>query len=264
MFIQNLQPINLDRFAAINAIEASSRVSDKYKFIPTTQALSVLAEHGWFPVQARQAGTRIAENQGFQKHVIRLSNDRFNTELMVGEVLPQLMLTNSHSGTSAFELSAALYRKVCSNGLCVSDASLGSIRVRHIGYDDQNMSLACDDLVKALPGVLTEVESFKQLELSNDEKVAFAKAAIEMRFDGDTYSVEPSHILRPRRSADTSNDLFTTFNVVQEHIIRGGVRQTREDGSRIRSREVKNIDANLKFNRALWTLQSEMAKLKAA
>ncbi len=261
---REITAIDTSKLTSINATQPSTRVSSKYLFIPTTQALEVLADHGWMPIEARQARTRIEENNGYQKHVIRLMNDRFNKELMVGDTIPQLMLTNSHSGTSAFELSAALLRKICMNGLCVSDKTLDSIKIRHMGYQDQSMSLACESIVKALPNVLTEIEQFKAITLEQPEKEAFAKAAIEMRFDGDTYTVEPKQVLSIRRYQDREdNSLWTTYNVLQENLIKGGIRQQRKDGTRIRSRQVKNIDQDTKINRALWTLQKEMATLKA-
>src|SRR5262245_55057174 len=98
-------PIDLSKFVAINAEHAAQTVSQKYSFIPTTRALAVLQDHGWHPVQAMEARTRREDFQGFQKHAIRLANPKFNQELQVGSTIPQLLLTNSHAGSSAFELS---------------------------------------------------------------------------------------------------------------------------------------------------------------
>src|SRR3712207_3732791 len=86
--------IDLSRFEAINQVKASHAVSDKYKFIPTTRALSVLAEYGWFPVEAREARTRKEEHRGYQKHALRLANEEFNRELSVGSTIPHILLTN--------------------------------------------------------------------------------------------------------------------------------------------------------------------------
>jgi hypothetical protein len=72
-------------------------------------------------------------------------------------------------------------------------------------------------------------------------------------------------MLRPRRFADTSPDLYTTLNVVQENAIRGGLRGvSRQNGRRraVTTRAVTGIDQDVKLNRALWTLAEEMRKLK--
>ena len=57
--------------------------------------------------------------------------------------------------------------------------------------------------------------------------------------------------------------LWTTFNVVQENVIRGGIRGRTEKGSLTRTREVTGIDGDIKLNQALWKLAEEFAKLKA-
>lgn len=73
---------DISKYASVVADRAASTVSEKYRFIPTTQALTVLADYGWMPVQAKQANTRIAEKQGFQKHALRLVNANLNRELV--------------------------------------------------------------------------------------------------------------------------------------------------------------------------------------
>jgi hypothetical protein len=75
--------------------------------------------------------------------------------------------------------------------------------------------------------------------------------------------VTTEQVLRPRRSADTAPDLWTTFNAVQENILRGGLLARNAQGSRTRTREIRGIDQNVKLNRALWMLAEEMRHIKA-
>jgi hypothetical protein len=62
------------------------------------------------------------------------------------------------------------------------------------------------------------------------------------------------------------SDLFTVFNVVQENTVKGGIaglaRNSQGYLNRIRTREVKGIDQNIKLNKALWTLAEKMMALK--
>jgi hypothetical protein len=256
------KPIDITKYEAVVASQASSKVSGRYKFIPTTRALSVLADYGWFPVAASQANTRVEENQGFQKHAIRLASDKFNRELSVGSTIPQILLTNSHAGSAAFNISMALFEKVCLNGLCVARGASFEMRVLHSGYADLDMENAVKTIAQQFPATLTQVEQFKQIPLTQTERLAFARSAIELRFDGDKYSVSPDEVLRSHRREEQLPTLWNTYNVVQEKVIRGGVNQRRIDNSRIRSREIKNIGENIKLNRALWTLTEKMAELK--
>lgn len=263
-------PIDLSRFGAINADHAATTVSNKYAFIPTTRALTVLADHGWHPVQAMEARTRKEELDGFQKHAIRLASPKFNLELAVGSTVPQLLLTNSHAGTSAFELSLALFEKVCSNGLVVARGNLDQIRVTHRGYADQLMENALLDLIPEIAPTLQLTDEYKHLYLTEGERQAFAAAAIELRWNGEEFAVDPTRLLLPRRSAEREPTIWNAYNVAQEGIIRGGIPQrdvragSKTYGRQTRSRKVAGLDENIRLNRALWRLTEEMAKLKGS
>lgn len=263
------QPIDLSKFKAVNAEHAAQTVSSKYAFIPTTRALAVLADHGWQPIQAIEARTRKAELNGFQKHAIRLTNTQFNQELMVGSTIPQILLTNSHAGTAAFELSLALFEKVCSNGLIVSRGTTEHVRVTHRGYADEAMESALLSVIPGIKPVLQLTDEFKRMQLTEAERKAFATAAIELRWNGEEFAVDPLSVIRPRRSAESSPTLWNTYNVAQEAIIRGGVMQrdvrngSKTYGRSTRSRKIGGLDENIRLNRALWRLTEEMAKLKS-
>lgn len=256
--------INLERFESINQIQAAPTVSSKYKFIPTTTALSVLAEMGWFPTKAMESKTRLVAKQGFQKHAIALSNPELNKQLSVGsKVNPQILLTNSHAGSSSFKLQLAMHVFLCSNGLVRASNVLDDIKVRHMGYEDFKLADATEKLALGVPDMMEEMEKDQAIILSPEERNAFAKAAIELRFDGDKYAVNPSDLLYTWRQEEKIPTLWNTFQVIQEKVIKGNVRQRKTDGSSMRSRAVKSIDENIKLNKALWTLKNEMAALKA-
>lgn len=87
--------------------------------------------------------------------------------------------------------------------------------------------------------------------------------------DGEvTTNVLPTQLLGVRRTGDAANDLWTTFNRVQENTIRGGLTSVGMDAAaRIRrrtTREIKGIDQHTALNRALWTLAEAMAGHKRA
>src|SRR3954464_15068550 len=84
--------MNLESYPTLSQSRPHERTSDRYAFIPTTRALGVLADRGWFPARVQEAGTRDAANKGFQKHVVRLRE----REVSVGEEFPEIVLINSH------------------------------------------------------------------------------------------------------------------------------------------------------------------------
>lgn len=249
--------INLENFKSVNAQHASVAVSEKYSFIPTTRVLNVLSDHGWFPVKASEARTRVEGKQGFQKHMLRLRNTTQKFE--VGDYLPEIVLINSHCGASSFKLMAGIFRLICSNGAIVGD-TFESFSIRHMGYTDQAVSDAIDGIVEVLPATHTQIEGWRRLELDPPEIKAYAESVVELL---DTNAeIRPDTMIQARRYADNGNDLWTVFNRAQENIIRGGMRQRNESGRVSRRRAVTSIDKNVSLNRALWSLTEKMAALK--
>jgi hypothetical protein len=254
-------PLDVSAFATVTALQPAQSVSDKYRFIPTTKPLEILADYGWFPVAVNEANTRVEGKQGFQKHLVRLAHQDFNREMAVGGTIPQLILTNDHSGNAAFEFLVGLFEKVCSNQLCVSRGDAGRLRVLHRGYADSQVEDSLKAIMGELPGVLGSVDRFKTLELNRDQQEAYATAAVELRWDGEAFAVDPARVLDRRHYQQKPPTLWNTFNAVQENIIRGGVRQVSSDGKRSRARAVKSLNEDVRLNKALWTLTERMATL---
>lgn len=256
---------------SIFAMDKHESRSDRYTYIPTVDVLNGLTREGFSPVAVRQSRARDADKREFTKHMIRLRRDG-DAYRGVGDTLPEIVLVNSHDGTSSYQLNAGLFRLVCLNGMVVSDATFASVRVPHKG----------DVVSKVIEGAYTVInESVKALEaprkwsaitLRADEREVFAEAAHTMRFaDAEgvvSTPIKPAQLLSPRRSADTNRDLWTTFNVVQENTLRGGLRGYGRDANqrmrRVSTREVTGIDQDVKLNKALWVLAERMAALKAA
>ena len=104
------------------------------------------------------------------------------------------------------------------------------------------------------------------LTLNSFEQHALATAALELRYDTATAPapVTASQILEPRRYADNKNDLWTSFNRVQENLIRGGQTGRNKQGKRTKTRAITGMDQDVKLNRALWVLSNELRRQIAA
>src|SRR4051794_12094622 len=102
-----------------------SNMSDRYGFVPTVAVLGMLAGEGFYPVRAAQSKTRIEGKSDFTKHMIRFRHLDYLKPSQVGQELPELVLTNSHDGTSGYQLAAGIFRLVCSNGMVVQSSDFG-------------------------------------------------------------------------------------------------------------------------------------------
>ena len=74
--------------------------------------------------------------------------------------------------------------------------------------------------------------------------------------------VTAEQLIEARRPEDIGHSLWTTFQRVQENVIRGGQPGRSAQGRRLQTRPVGSIDRGVSLNRALWMLAEEMRKLK--
>lgn len=248
---------------AVFANHASVKTSDRYKFIPTIQVVDILRNQGWSPVQAFESRVRNEDRQGFQKHSVRFAK-LDDTALIVGDTRPEILLTTAHDGTAKFDFHAALFRLICSNGMVVADTTFEKIGVKHVGFAESDVIDATFSIVKDVPKIAEAVESFRMIDLNSDEQLAFADAALQLRWaDTGTAPVTADKLLGARRYDDKGTDLWKTFNVVQENLIKGGPRGAYQYGQRRKSvRKVTSINEDVRLNKALWSLTEKMAEIK--
>ena len=274
MMSQNFISLTRDQLRrdvpAIFAEHGSHKTSARYSHISTLEVVDALEREGYLPVKAMQSRSRIEENKGFAKHLIRFRH--VNAIATVGSGLfPELVLTNSHDGLSSYKLQNGLYRLVCSNGM-VAGKTFNEVRVKHQGDIVGNVIEGTYTVMGESEKLIDASQRMGSVQLSQDEQKAFARAVHEIYFDGNesplVQAIEPEKFLRVRRTADRAEDLFTVFNRAQENAIRGGLSGYYQDPKRgyvrTTTREIKSIDKNTALNRALWTLAEEMAKLKGA
>jgi hypothetical protein len=236
--------------------------SARYAYVPTIGVIEGLRAEGFLPVKALQSRSRDMGKAGHAKHMIR-----FRREDQLGaEEAREVILVNSHDGSSAYQMNAGIFRLVCSNGLCVGNEDIKQ-SVRHSGDVKSEIIDCAYRIIGQFDQVTDEIESMKSARLAQPLMLAFAAAAIEARFDGDEKPVTAEQVLRPRRHADIGDDAWSVLNRIQENVIKGGLHGATRDANgrmqRRRTREVAGIDQNNMLNRALWKLATEVAKIAA-
>lgn len=245
---------------SIFATSGSDHVSSRYGFIPTIDVVRGLGKSGFHPVMALQCKPRLKERTEFQKHILRFRHESSVTE---NGIIPEIVMVNSHDGTSSYQLRAGIYRLVCANGMIVGD-EMFCRRVKHSGPVIEKVVEAANDLIEVVPISVRTVKEWEAIPLSIEHKIAFAEAASTLKWEDGECPVDPTDLFRAKRTEDRKNDLWTTFNVIQENMIRGKVGYRTEDGRRASTRGVNSIHENVRLNTALWTLTEKMATLLKA
>jgi hypothetical protein len=255
-------PLTNDQIAyyapSVVADGAHESRGDRYTFIPTIAVIDGLRREGFQPFEVQQTRVRDISKREHTKHMVRLRHaDAAASDGEVGEII----LLNSHDGSSSYQLLSGFFRFVCNNGLIAGDVT-NDIRVRHSGNVVDNVIEGATRILDDLQIAQERVETFKSITLAPEEQTLFANAALSLRWDADSTPVTADRVLIPNRWDDRKNDLWTTFNRVQESLVKGGVHGRGKTGRRLTTRAVAGVNENVKLNRALWSLADGMANLK--
>lgn len=241
--------------AAKHTTTAAPDLSPKYSVIQTTKVYELLADYGFREDKYRQSRERNREREAFSKHVSILQRDQdcdqhggFN-----------LLLVNSHNGTSSLHLEAGYFRVLCENQLGHGD--LG-IKVRHTGD-------VLAKLERAIPQVLAQMEDFKQLQamlqgrtLSNEQAIALIEKALELR--GLPSTTHNRGTFSYTRRNEGERNAWMQYNVIQENMVRGGMQVHAEDKDGLcvfrKLRALSSADRLLNANRELTATVRELCR----
>jgi len=235
-------------------------VSRKYTFVPTAELVSGLREHNWVPVEVEEQRIRKENRRGFQKHLIRFR--RVEQMETLDEWNVELVLLNSHDTGCAYQLHAGIFRRICSNGLVLSQDSFEAIRFRHAGSVTGEVVQASFRLIDYVPKVGELVNRFRARALEAGESMALAQHALVMRYGTlDAAPVDADTLMKARRPEDEGTDLWRSTNRLQENLIRGGVSDFHRDRrGKLRSvRALRGIDSKISLNKGLWSLAERLA-----
>jgi hypothetical protein len=241
--------INPRQYATVTATTPACTVGSKYSMASTAQVLQVFEGHGWLPVGYNEKKAKVEHRVGKQAHAVLLAHR--NPGMQDGATLPRILLKNSHDGTGSLQLLSGLYERICANGLIVG-ASAADVRITHRSITEEKLISGISQTVESLNRAIGLVERMRAVRLDREQQLQLASRTIEMLWDGEQYSLNPSALLYNWRKEQQEPTLWNTFNTIQERVIRGGVRRLRADGSRSTTRAITAIDSNVKANRTIW------------
>lgn len=244
--------------------------SDRYGQVSTLDAMSVLRERGYVPVQAAQKKARKKSSSEFAQHLVTFTHlDNINNT----KDRPEIVLYNSHDGLSSLKLFGGWFRFICSNGVVAGEGF--EYKMRHIKTNMDFFQGMLDDVITKLPLVARRIEQMKSVYDFDHER--FSLDAAQLRWGlvdeaADRLGEHPEGVyttkqtakslLRVRRVDDNKDDLWTTFNRAQEALIRGGgnvvsFSERNPFGKWRKARPINSVQESLRVNRSLWDIAED-------
>ena len=241
--------------------------SERYSYLPTIDVLRGLRKEGFEPFMVAQGQSRIEGKTEYTKHMVRM---RHAGQVSTKPEANEIILINSHDGASSYQLLAGAFRFVCCNGLVIGDV-VEDIRIPHRGNIQGEVIDGAFRVLDEFETVEASTEAMKALPLDPREEIAFATAALALRFGERNVEEAGGHRPAPvtaeqlneaRRIEDVGHNLWATFQRVSENVMRGGQPGRTVQGRRMHTRPVAAIERSVSLNRALWMLAEEMRKIQ--
>lgn len=238
--------------------------SERYTYIPTIDVLRGLRKEGFEPFMVAQSKSRTEGKAEYTKHMIRM---RHASVVGAKPEANEIILINSHDGASSYSMLAGQFRFVCCNGLVVGNV-VNDIKIPHKGDIQGEVIEGAFRVLQDFEEVDAAADRLKSVTLNRDEEMAFANAALALRYGDRGEGLAPApvtaeQLTQARRPEDWGNSLWSSFQRIQENSTKGGLPGRTALGRPLRTRPVASIDRSVSLNRALWVLAEEMRKLKA-
>jgi hypothetical protein len=239
--------------ATLPATQHPTKVTeDKYMFLDTRRVVQDMADLGYEATGFRRArGRTIDANYGL--HEVEFMKPEFRQ--INGHEAPRVLFMNSYDGTRKARFAAGIIRFACLNGMILGDLD-ANLTFLHMGNYEDELMAQMKVIAAKTPKVFDMIETFRQINFDDELYMEMAREALDIRYpDPETaLLIDPATMLMPRRQADHARDLYTTFNVLQENVMRGGVPGINPAREVRLSQPVTNIERSNTINRELWKL----------
>jgi hypothetical protein len=258
-----------ESYPSLFATTHDGKRSDRYSFVSTAQIIENMYNAGMGITSIRAPKSRISDPE-HNKHEISFASlddslnftdprirviNHGNYHLDSAIVRPELRIINSSNGSCSFQVFAGLMAQICANGLVIMIGDIGSFALKHLNFNPEDAYKLVDQFQARIPQLAQTCQTWGDIQLSDLQRSEFASQARNIRWEDKHF--DPQLLLNPRRAEDTNKDLWTTYNVVQENVLRGGFRPDAQvkSGRKARmAREIQHIGKSNEINEKLWTL----------
>lgn len=246
-------------------------VSKQYGFVNTQELINVCISQG-FELNRTRIARASQERQGFQKHALYFRHP----SLKIGDDFVEVVIINSHDRSSAVQFHLGIFRVVCENGL-VTGNSFFNAKVYHTGKTLQQQVIeALQGAIEAAPQVQTMINRMSNTWLSYNTELLYAHRMAKhlQDFFKDGRLIDINSLLTVERQSDSQSNLWTIFNRVQEHALRGGYKYIAQvinhennqlvQRRSMKARSIKAIQTDIKLNKMLFdTTQAFLEEIEA-
>jgi hypothetical protein len=171
----------------------------------------------------------------------------------------ELIIMNSHDGSSPLRVEIGIFRQVCTNGLCVKMKDLGEIIIRHMGTPQEAAFQIVKEMAAQLPQVINAHAALTKRILSEEETIEFAMKAAQVRWNREFTPEDAKILLEVARPEDAGMNMWEILNRVQEKVVNGGIKLT---GMKRHAKAIIRGAEDVRVNGELFKIASEYCEFE--
>ena len=208
--------VTQQQLATLHNEVPATNTSDKYSLVKTIDVVNLLKERNFTVSDYQESRVRKEEKKNKMKHYVRMKIDTDGT------FDREIVIMNSHDGSSSLKLNFGGFRMVCNNQLVFGDKLLPTEKIYHSMRDPWERIHNYIDL--AMSKLEEEADIRKRMEhrwMAAWQIEEFAHKAMQLREDDISKVLDYNSLTIARRPEDVGHDVFKVYNRIQENLIRG-------------------------------------------
>ena len=239
-------------------------LTSAYTHINTATILRSLEDEGWLPyygkgshayVQRRNVnGLASGRSEDTGKHSVCLRHVDFNKELVKGDTIGQIHISNAHDGLGKIKFMGGTWCLWCSNGAMRMDSGY-SIGMKHRNLNIDDIVNVFLSLSRNLASLMDRVDLLKSVSLTYKQQIELARRALPARGWEDK-EVNLDRLIRPEFHQQESATLWNTFQNIQRAFMGNAIINV----DKRKVKELKRFEAIAKVNDGLWQVVEGFAQ----
>jgi hypothetical protein len=194
------------------------------KFVPLQPShyADVLNRYGYKLVSLKSGHAR---NPDRAAHQTTIATYQKETPMAVGDVFARITLKIPHLYGAA-EIFNAFLRLACLNGAAIRLSGTDRLKVRHTGDALSQFETGIAAVVSQTDAMNDSIREMMARNVTPAQVADFVRQSAILRLGQaeNISSIQYGDLMRVRRSVDSNQDAFTVYNVVQENLMRFGLR----------------------------------------
>jgi hypothetical protein len=222
MFNSNQGPVITESF--VQTAKHGTK-SDKFNHVTPADIGAALKDSGFSLVHLKTGRAKTEDRQDHQTTIARYRAQNPLAVTSGGRDLYMDLVFKVPHLYGALQAFVGTWRQICSNGLVVG-VKYAVGRVAHVGDTSSNLTNLIQDMVAKHDFLVDQIREMQARNVTPNELAELARTVATLRLGtgANIQNIDYSALLTPRRTEDRGQDLFTVLNVIQENVMRHGLR----------------------------------------